>query len=203
MTQDFLDRAYGLDSLEDTQKLYSDWSASYDQEVGKHGYATPKRVAAALAAHVGNQGAPVLDFGCGTGLSGLALRTAGLSCVDGVDINADMVAGALDKGIYRNVTVGIPGEMPAQPSEYRAIAAIGVIGTGAAPAATLDLLLDALAPGDLLGFSYNDHALAEPEFTDRRDGVLNAGRARMIFHEYGPHLPGVDLNSMVYVFEKT
>lgn len=202
MTKGFLDKAYGLNGVDDTQKLYSAWSSSYDDEVGRHGYATPARVAKALAAQIGELDAPILDFGCGTGLSGVALKAAGLTLIDGVDINEDMVAGAREKGLYRRVSTGIPGACPAQPGEYRAIAAIGVIGTGAAPAGTLDILLDALAPGDLLAFSYNDHALAEPEFTQRRDAVLDGGRAKMVFHEYGPHLPGVNLNSMVYLFEK-
>ena len=84
MTEKFLDKAYQARDAASTRTLYDDWSASYDAEVSENGYATPKRCAEALASFTQDMSAPILDFGCGTGLSGLALKLAGFEVIDGV-----------------------------------------------------------------------------------------------------------------------
>ena len=45
----------------------------------------------------------VLDFGCGTGLFGQALRLNGFANIDGVDLSADMLAQAKGKNIYASL----------------------------------------------------------------------------------------------------
>ena len=82
--EDFLDKVYANTS-DDTRDLYAQWSTSYDQEVAENGYATPSRAAKALASHVEDLSTPVLDYGCGTGLSGIALRKVGFSNLHGID----------------------------------------------------------------------------------------------------------------------
>ncbi|MEM8980092.1 MAG: methyltransferase domain-containing protein [Pseudomonadota bacterium] len=199
MTKKFLDKAYDLDGTEATQALYAEWSASYDAEVTENGYATPKRCAEALAqfAHLNK---PMLDFGCGTGLSGLAMRAVGFSNIDGIDINPEMVKKARSKGAYNALEVLEPGALPEKT--YPAVAAIGVIGAGAAPVETMDLIWEALEPGGHLVFSFNDHALEDPVFEGKVEAYTQSGKAKQVFREYGPHLPGIDLNSVVYVLEK-
>jgi len=86
--------------VEDTIQVYTDWADSYDADLAKRGYHTPARIAAALRTQMVDDG-PVLDFGCGTGLSGQALITAGFDPIDGTDITAEMAEKARDKGIYR------------------------------------------------------------------------------------------------------
>jgi len=198
MTKTFLDQAYSLDSLDATQKLYSEWSASYDAEVAENGYATPKRVATALAGLIPSN-VRLLDFGCGTGLSGLALRAAGFEQIDGCDISHDMLEHAKHKNTHNNLAVVEPGYVP---HGYDAIAAIGVIGTGAAPIETFDLILNALESGGVFATSFNDHALDDPAFAGKIDEVLKARTARLIYQDYGDHFPGMDMNSMIYVLVK-
>ena len=70
-------------SPEETKALYTDWAKTYDSDVTGAGYATPGRVARALA-EVADLTAPLLDFGCGTGLSGVALAAEGFTAIDGV-----------------------------------------------------------------------------------------------------------------------
>ena len=73
----FLDKVYAARDAASTRDLYDDWAATYDAEIGDNGYATPGRCAEALKQFSQDLSQPVLDFGCGTGLSGLALRLAG------------------------------------------------------------------------------------------------------------------------------
>ncbi|MFD1158292.1 class I SAM-dependent DNA methyltransferase [Roseovarius aestuarii] len=203
MGDTFLDKAYDLETPEDTQALYNDWAASYDAEVSTNGYATPGRVAKALADYLDDPAVPVLDFGCGTGLSGLALKLAGFDTIDGMDPSAEMLDLARGKDIYRSLTLmDIHDEAPIAQGSYNVIAAIGVIGTGAAPAMTLDLLMNALDPGGKLAFSLNDHAIADPQYPARLNQWLDCGAARLKYQKYGPHLPKQDIKSYVYILEK-
>lgn len=201
MSNGFLDKAY-VD--QDARQLYDRWANSYDTEVGDNGYATPGRCAAALKAQMPDQTLPILDFGCGTGLSGLALRLAGFSAIDGIDLSADMLKQAADKDLYRTLTmIEEDGALGHTPGDYHAISAIGVIGAGAAPISVFDRLMDGLATGGRLVFSFNDHALEVAENTDKLQHYLDRGLAVMLFQEYGAHLPGINLKSNVYVIEKT
>ncbi|MDP6883623.1 MAG: methyltransferase domain-containing protein, partial [Rhodospirillales bacterium] len=54
----------------------------------------PSRCATALASTVAPDGARVLDVGCGSGLSGLALREVGFASIDGCDLSPAMAARA-------------------------------------------------------------------------------------------------------------
>ena len=203
MTESFLNKAYTARTPEETRQLYDDWAASYEAEIAENGYATPGRCAAALAAHMEDKSAPILDFGCGTGLSGLALKLAGFSTIDGVDLSADMLAQAGDKAAYRSLAQIGPGSPPpGHVGDYAAIAAIGVIGAGAAPIGTFDLIMGALGRGGKFVLSFNDHALEDPVNEARISEWTDCGAARLLFKEYGPHLPGIGVNANVYVLEK-
>ncbi len=203
MTEKFLDKVYAAADPDEMRALYDAWAASYDTEIAANGYATPGRVAQALFRFHKSPEAPLLDYGCGTGLSGLALKLAGFSTLDGMDPSHEMLDVARRKGTYRSLTaLDLSDPAPIPHGVYGAIACVGVIGTGAAPASTLSLVLHALPPGGLLGFSLNDHALSDPRYEGALNEWLDCGAARLLFREYGAHLPGQNINSNVYIVEK-
>lgn len=201
MTEKFLDKVYAAKDAAETRDIYDAWAASYEAEVGENGYATPGRCAAALASVTDDLNAPVLDFGCGTGLSGLALRHAGFTNIDGMDLSAEMLAQAEAKGIYR-ATQQVTDQAVVPKGQYAAIAAIGVIGSGAAPISVLDTLLHALPKKGRVVFSFNDHTLEDPVHEARISEWTDCGAAHLIFRERGDHLPGQNLKSNVYILEK-
>lgn len=203
MEQGFLNKVYRARGAQETRSLYDDWSASYEAEVAEHGYITPRRCAEALAAHTSDQLAPVLDFGCGTGLSGLALKLAGFATLDGVDLSAEMLEQARRKRLYRKLAcIEAEGPLAHSPGDYGAIAAIGVIGPGAGPISILHRLMKSLGKGGKLVLSFNDHALQDPINEAGLCEWLDCGAARLLFKEYGPHLPGLNIKANVYVIEK-
>lgn len=203
MADEFLKRVYDLQSQEQTDAYYTAWAATYDDEVTGQGYRTPWRCAEALASFVPND-APVLDIGCGTGISGAALAAAGFTNLSGQDVNAEMLDRARDRGIYRETWVADTATpFPFAPGAYAAFAAIGVIGIGAAPVSLLSEALSALAPGGHIVFSYNDHALKVPEFPQAVEDAVTSGVAEQVFSEYGTHFEGLGSSSNVYVLRRT
>lgn len=203
MSENFLNKVYDARDAASTRELYDAWSKSYDAEVSRNGYITPGRCADALASYVEDLTDPILDFGCGTGLSGLALKLAGFETVDGVDLSAEMLEKARRKHIYRTLVQNdAEAQLQHKPGEYRSIAAIGVIGAGAAPVSLLHKLINGLGKGGKMVFSFNDHALEDPAYESGLNEWLDCGAAVLLFKEYGPHLPGINLKSNVYVIEK-
>ena len=202
MTKTYLDKIYSADSA-DLCPFYAQWAQSYDQEVGENGYITPLRIAEALARHVKDLSIPILDYGCGTGISGQAFQEAGFPTIDGVDISDEMLEVAAQKKIYRRLEVFAPETGPdVKLGAYNIIAAVGVIGAGAAPLAVLDQIMALLAPKGLLVFSFNDHTLEDPAYDVRVKNYVKQGQAALHLKDYGDHLPKQKINSNIYILEK-
>jgi len=189
-------------SVDETQEVYTRWAATYEAEVSARGYRTPGRMAATLAGALSDGSLwddprPVLDFGCGTGLSGMALREAGIAPLHGTDINPAMLAEAAPKGLYAETFVSAPGALDVAPGTYRAIFAAGVISLGAAPPETLDLLVARLGVGDLLCLSFNDPTLAHGGYDAALEAHVAAGHLEVVGRAHGPHLEDVGMGSDV------
>jgi predicted TPR repeat methyltransferase len=203
MTENFLDKVYGLRDPNAVRTLYDDWAATYDEEISENGYATPARCAAALATFLPDPATPILDFGCGTGLSGLALRALGFSAIDGTDLSAGMLETARARGVYRSLTRNEPNApLDTLANRYHAIAAVGVISPGAGPPDLIDALVSLLPAGGFLAFSLNDHALEDPAYESRVAALAGSGTVRSRFRDYGEHLPARGIGSLVCVLEK-
>lgn len=202
MTQ-FLAEAHEPGTPGEARALYDRWSATYEREVGEAGYATPRRVAAALASAVADREAPILDMGCGTGLSGLALREVGFATIDGVDVSSRMLVQAEDKAAYRALIHAAPSKPTAQIArgDYAAVVACGVIGPGGAPFALFDACMGLLNAGGVFVLSLNDRALAEPESEAAIERWV-PGRSQLLLREHGPHLPGIGLRSTVVMLRR-
>jgi len=202
----FLDKADDLDSIAKVRDFYGDWSETYDDNiVGDNGYVTPQRCAEALARRAAPED-PVLDIGCGTGLSGMALKAAGFGAIDGFDLSPDMLAKAGEKGVYRDLKVAdITQPLPYGAESCAALNACGVFGQQHAPPQKIADLLMLLMAGHCFAFSLNDHAYqdqdgAYPKFVD---ALAENGAIDILEKEYGDHLPGINLKAWVYVVRKT
>lgn len=102
-------RARDLDGIlhADTAELesyYDQWSASYDLDMPGMGYEAPARIAEAVQAYGIGCDEPILDAGCGTGLSGQALADVGFRRISGTDISGGALAMAQAKGCYEGLT---------------------------------------------------------------------------------------------------
>lgn len=199
----FLDDAYDLDDPAATQTFYRDWAGSYDEEVHSQGYVTPQRCARMLARHVADQTLPILDVGCGTGISGHALAAAGFSLIDGTDFSDEMLARARERTIYRRIFLhDLAHPIPLESGRTAHAVAAGALNPGHAPAEAIDHVLDILPDGGIFVFSLNDHALQDPTFQGRIHAHIDCCTAALLEREYGDHLPGIGVGAMVYALRK-
>ncbi|WP_084860422.1 class I SAM-dependent DNA methyltransferase [Salibaculum halophilum] len=185
--------------VEETIDVYRDWAGAYDSDLETFDYRTPDRLTAALARHVAAE-TTVLDFGCGTGISGAALLRAGFAHLHGTDVVAEMVEIARDKNLYDDLWVGAPGA--ALPRNYDAIVAVGVVSLGAAPPETLSLLIRHLTPGGILAMSFNDPTIENGTYDAVLDAHVAAGDVALLSREHGPHLAAKDMGSDVIVLRR-
>jgi predicted TPR repeat methyltransferase len=150
-----LNTAYALRTPQDNRRFYAGWAATYDADFAdRMAYRLPALVARAFVAAAG--AGPVLDVGAGTGLLGIALAAAGIRPVDGIDISADMLAQARDKGCYRHlVEADLTAALPPLPSPYAGMTSSGTFTHGHLGPEVLPPLLDLCAPGATVAFSVN------------------------------------------------
>lgn len=194
---------YSLDGPADAKALYRDWSASYDADCANNGYVGPKRCAEALAQADPERTGPVVDIGCGSGLSGIALRAEGFEVIDGYDFSEEMLRQAEDKGCYRTTVAVDFSESNAIPDKgYRHAVLVGVLGPGQGTNATIDLALSLLPAGGCLSLTLNDAALSDPGYIAHIDQLAAAGAIDIVFNKYGPNLENRGVGARVYVLRK-
>ncbi len=198
---DFFDHAYGLETAEETAAHYARFAATYETSMRENGYATPARCAALMRDAGVETKTPVLDIGCGTGLSGEALRSAGYEVMDGTDFSAEMLTVARSKGLYRLLVQGGLDALP-EAARYGGANAAGVFSPGHAPASLIDDVLERLEPGGVFVFSLNDHAVAQGDYEGRVHELLDTGSADLLSREYGEHMPGQGVQAWVLALRK-
>lgn len=194
-------------SVAGTQKICADWADTYEDDVTAMAYATPEQITAALRGLNVDPTQPVLDFGCGTGLSGAALARGGFTAIHGTDISPQMLGHASEKNhnkapLYRHLWLSDPHHFNVETAAYGIIVATGVISLGAAGPDMLDVLLGALGPKGLLALSFNDPTLQDARYTDTLDAILTRGDATLMLREHGPHLNAQVTGSDVIVLRR-
>jgi predicted TPR repeat methyltransferase len=108
--------------------LYDAYADTFEADlVGKLNYRGPEIVLAAVRGVMGDGPFTTLDLGCGTGLSGAALRPLA-SRLDGIDLSPGMAARAGERGVYDELVVDdLNAVLASRPGRYDLIAAVDVL----------------------------------------------------------------------------
>jgi SAM-dependent methyltransferase len=183
-----LDRVYAATTPDELADAYAAWAADYDRETAASGYCLPFLIPAWLARHLPPGAGPVLDAGCGTGLSGPCLKALGYADVEGLDMSPDMLAIAASRGAYSELKRGILGApLPWPDGHFAAFVSAGVFTAGHAPAAGLHELVRITRGGRLRRVHGARRAAREGRLPGR---LRRPGRCRTLAPRGGePALP--------------
>jgi predicted TPR repeat methyltransferase len=172
-----LDAVYAAASPEELADAYAGWSASYDRETLSLGYALPFVVTSWLARHVPVGTGPLLDAGCGTGLSGPFARALGYDDLEGLDFSSEMLAVAGARGSYAKLIQAELGKpLPWPDDHFAAFFSTGVFTEGHAPASALDELARITRPGGHAILTVRDTVLEPRGFRDKFVELERTGR---------------------------
>jgi predicted TPR repeat methyltransferase len=146
-----LGAVYDASSPEEIARLYDGWAATYDTEMAVAGYRHPAIGTALLARHLPAGSTPLLDAGCGTGITGAWLGILGYPRVEGLDISEGMLAVARARGGYVALHRAALGEPLGFGDGYFAGAiSTGVFTTGHVGAEALPELARVIRPGGIM-----------------------------------------------------
>lgn len=126
--------------------LYRIWARTYETTmVSRLGYQAPEFVAEALSARMPAEKARVLDVGCGTGLTALALLQHRSDDIDGIDFSPEMLERARERGIYNALlTADVTRPLPVGKGTYDAAISSGLFTHGHVGAEAIPHILKAI-----------------------------------------------------------
>jgi len=206
--QKFLDRMYKLTDetgAREVAGIYDEWADTYESEiVDGLSYAMPQRASEMLPKLIADRTIEILDVGCGTGLSGVALQEAGYERIDGCDISQGMLEKAAARNLYRRLFQADVSASPIEVADesYDAITVVGAFAYGHLGAADLAELLRMLRHGGVLLLTTNDHYFEEGSLDTEITALDQSDKVILLAREHGDHMPGKGLGGWVYALGK-
>lgn len=171
-----LEEVYAANSAGELASAYAKWSSGYDRQTVELGYCLPFIIAGWVARYVPVRNGPLLDAGCGTGLSGPYLRALGYDAIEGLDFSEEMLGLARRRNAYSALKRATLGETLPWPDDYfTAFLSTGVFTEGHAPASSLDELVRIARPGGHAIFTVRDSVLERDGFLDVFSRLEQAG----------------------------
>lgn len=127
-----IERVYHAKSTEECRAAYDEWAEQFNGDIALQDYVAPMHVARALIDAGADIKGEILDAGCGTGLSGVALVNAGATTMDGIDFSEGMLKVAAKTGIYRTLMpVDLSKPIPNTKDEsYDILTCVGTLTHG-------------------------------------------------------------------------
>lgn len=162
-----LDSVYTADDPRALSTAYDTWAATYDSETAALGYLLPFLIAAWVARYVPAGDGPLLDAGCGTGLSGPSIKTLGYGDLAGLDLSEEMLSIARGRNAYGELKQATLGEtLPWPDGHFRAFFSTGVFTIGHAPASGFYELARITRSGGHAIFTVRDQVFEAGGFRD-------------------------------------
>ncbi len=176
-----LDSVYSASTPEDVSAAYAAWAATYDSETAALGYLLPFLIPAWVARHVPVGEGPLLDAGCGTGLSGPQLKALGFDDIAGLDLSDEMLRIAGGRNAYDDLRTAVLGRtLPWPDGHFRAFFSTGVFTMGHAPASGLRELVRITKKGGHAIFTVRDRVFESGGFRPVFDELEQGGKWRPV-----------------------
>lgn len=201
-SEELFQKVYDAKTSQEQAAAYAEWANSYDQTMAESGYVSPPQLAALLAQHCPPDGASVLDVGCGTGLSGIALHEAGFATIDGADISDAMLAEAATKEIYRKLTrVDLTAGIPESDNTYHGAFSTGTFTLGHVGPAAIPEVIRVLKPGGHFCLTVSDQSWDSQDYATVLPS-LAAGRFEVTVDEMHDHVVSHNMQAHFLVLRK-
>ncbi len=176
---------------EDVAKYYDNWSSDYDETLAEWRYDAPEQVALMLMAELSRKSV-ILDAGCGTGISGRALRSAGFETVDGVDVSRRSLKIAGMSGVYSTLRLmdmqRFP--LPIADGQYDGLVCVGVLTYLTDSTGTLREFNRIVRSGGVVVFTQRSDLFAKRNFRTVLKGLSGEGWIEHVrISEPRPYLP--------------
>ena len=199
----FLSQTYELETSDETLAHYQEWAETYDKELTENNYAQPQRCAEALTTYAPGKNIRVLDVGCGTGLSGLALQKHGFNNIEGCDFSPLMLKKAEETNSYlRLFEADINRELEIETETYDAAVAVGVLSFAHVRTEALREMLRIIKVNGLLVVGLNEKYWIEDQVDEKLEQLSQEGLLEILSQEHGDHLPGTGLGGWVAALKK-
>ncbi len=195
---------YGASTPDELHDAYAAWANEYDRETAELGYGLPFMIAAWVARYVRRGAEPLLDAGCGTGMSGPYLRALGYDDIEGLDMSAEMLGIARARKVYRALKqADLGGPLPWADGYFAAFLSTGVFTEGHAPASSLDELVRITKKRGHAIFTVRDTVLETGGFRQKFGELESRRRWRLIeesppFRAFAVAEPEVQVQAFVF-----
>ena len=179
---DFVDEAYHLENAQEMVGFYRKWAADYDRQMlDELGYTAAGTIAAILSEQLADTSASILDIGCGTGLTCRLLAERGYSNLDGIDLSADMLGVARERGIYRDLLQGdVNQPLQLETASYDGAISSGTFTHGHVGPEPLAEIFRVLKPGGILACTVHKDLWQSMGFEASFDAFLEQGSVSSI-----------------------
>ena len=174
--------------------LYRFWAGKYETTmISRFGYQAPEFIARALAPLMPEGSARVLDVGCGTGLTALALLEHRTDTIDGIDFSPEMLEKARDRGIYADLhTADVTKPLPIPNGTYDAAISSGLFTHGHVGAEAIPHVLKAIKAGGLFGFTVYWKVWERAGFAAMLENLEKAGTIEILVNEQESHMRAIE-----------
>ncbi len=185
-----LQEVFSSHSTEALCQSYGQWADNYDKDlVDDLGYRAPELVASAAARHVSGTDIPILDVGCGTGLTGQALLECGDWTLHGLDASQAMLDQADEKTIYDELILAdLNGSLAIADDTYAGAISSGTFTHGHVNASALCEISRILRPGAPFAFTVHSEFWDKSRFPETLEQLEATQQLRMIEREERPHI---------------
>lgn len=196
-----LKNVYGNKTVEDQRQIYREWAKTYDsQTTGEFGWMGFKPAAAEFAKRITDKNARILDAGCGTGLSGVALHKEGFTNIEGRDLSPEMLDEAKKTDVYTLLEEADLTRPIKVAENYDAIFSCGVFGFGPPDPCHLPHLLNLLKPGGFAVITVNGKGWLEKNWPEKLEEVVKENALKLEEQLDIGYLENEDIDGKLLIF---
>lgn len=184
----------------EVRTFYDEWAERYDADLAGWDYRAPDRIAHLLAERA-DLTAPVLDAGCGTGLSGRALRDAGFTgALTGVDLSEASLPVARESSAYDHLIAADLNERLAfEDDAFGTLASVGVLTYVPDVERCWRDWCRVVRPGGLIGFTQREDTWIERRCREVIDRLAADGEwSPLVITDPEAYLPSSD-NDLAHI----